>query len=60
MKDSYYWGTTHRGMKTKEAFIEGFLTIPLGILSVAILICGLFLIGGSLLWVIQWIYENMP
>lgn len=60
MKDSYYWGTTHRGMKKKEAFIWGFLTIPIGVLSGAILIGGVFLIGGSLLWVIQWIYENMP
>lgn len=60
MEDSYYWGTTHKGMQKKEAFIWGFLTIPMGILSVAILVGGVFLIGGSLLWVIQWIYENMP
>ncbi|PER85852.1 hypothetical protein CN498_19780 [Bacillus thuringiensis] len=60
MADNYYWGTEHKGMKKKEAFIWGFLTIPFGILSVVVLAGGVFLIGGSLLWIIQWIYTNMP
>ncbi|MFB7351953.1 hypothetical protein ACWGKR_29295 [Bacillus thuringiensis] len=60
MEDSYYWGTTHKGMKKKEAFIWGFLTLPIGILGAAMLVGGLYLIGSSLLWVIKWIYTNMP
>ncbi|EEL69448.1 hypothetical protein bcere0026_36490 [Bacillus mycoides] len=60
MRDSFSWGIETKGMKKKEAFIWGFLTIPLGALGAAIVVGGLFLMGGLLLVVVQWIYENMP
>ncbi|QEL82188.1 hypothetical protein DN407_12500 [Bacillus sp. JAS24-2] len=60
MRDSFSWGIEIKGMKKKEAFIWGFLAIPLGVLGAAIVVGGVILIGGFLLMVIQWIYENMP
>ncbi|MDA2448531.1 hypothetical protein PDN63_08560 [Bacillus cereus] len=60
MADNYHWGTEHRGMQKKEAFIWGFLTLPIAVVGLVIFAGVLFLIGGSLVWVIQWIYENMP
>ncbi|HHT7013361.1 hypothetical protein [Bacillus paranthracis] len=50
-------------MKKKEAFIWGFLTIPIMILVVAGIIGGLYLSWIALVGVmqaIQWIYMNMP
>lgn len=60
MRDSFSWGIETKGMKKKEAFIWGFLAIPLSVLGAAIVVSGVILIGRFLLWVIQWIYENMP
>ena len=60
MTSDHYWGTEHNGMRKREAFIWGFLTIPIAILGIAIIAGGLFLIGSSSLWIIQWIYTNMP
>lgn len=60
MRDSFNWGIETKGMPKKEAFIWGFLTIPIGVLGAAIVVGGLFLMGGLLLVVVQWIYENMP
>jgi len=64
MRDSY--SLLHgevKGMKKKEAFIWGFLTIPIMILVVAGIIGGLYLSWIALVGVmqaIQWIYMNMP
>ena len=53
MADNYYWGTEHKGMQKKEA-------IPIAVVGLVIFAGVVFLIGGSLVWIIQWIYENMP
>ncbi|PGU05095.1 hypothetical protein COD21_25410 [Bacillus cereus] len=59
-RHSFSWGIETKGMAKKEAFIWGFLTIPIGVLGAVIVFGGIALIGGSLLWAVQWIYENMP
>ncbi|AIY72841.1 TPA: hypothetical protein ACLQU7_005233 [Bacillus tropicus] len=60
MMDRFSWGIETKGMQKKEAFIWGFLAIPIGVSGVVIIVGAVILIGGSLLWVIEWIYRNMP
>ncbi|MFT4140183.1 MAG: hypothetical protein QM671_14480 [Bacillus sp. (in: firmicutes)] len=47
-------------MPRKKAFIEGFLTIPVFILTVTIPCGGLLVIGWGLISVCEWILVNMP
>jgi hypothetical protein len=57
------FGEKFEAQKPKEAFIEGFLTIPLLLMGAAGIVGGIVAVGTigiGLLFCTVWLFQNMP